>query len=202
MRVEEAMHRPIEEVAEAIRIQAISPVELTAAYLDRIGEKDGQLKGFIHVAADALNQAGRLAAAAKEGRTVGPLHGIPLAIKDNYLTADMPTRAGTEATIEFPNVEGIAVRKLREAGAILLGKTRMHEFAWGMETPPARNPFDTDRVPGGSSGGSGIAVAAGARHGGARLRHGWFDPHSGKSLRHRRLQADLRPHWAVRHRSP
>ena len=161
MRVEEAMHRPIEEVAEAIRTQAISPVELTAAYLDRIGEKDGQLKGFVHVAADALNQAERLAAAAKEGRIVGPLHGIPLAIKDNYLTADMPTRAGTEATIEFPNVEGIAVRKLREAGAILLGKTRMHEFAWGMETPPARNPFDTDRVPGGSSGGSGIAVAAG-----------------------------------------
>ena len=161
MQVCEAMYRPIEEVADAIRTQAISPVELTAAYLDRIGQKDGQLNAFVHVATDALEQAEALAVAAKEGRIVGPLHGIPLAVKDNYLTADMPSRAGTEATIEFPNVEGAAVRKLREAGAILLGKTRMHEFAWGMETPPARNPFDTDRVPGGSSGGSGIAVAAG-----------------------------------------
>jgi hypothetical protein len=161
MQVCEAMYRPIEEVADAIRAQAISPVELTAAYLDRIGQKDGQLNAFVHVATDALEQAEALAVAAKEGRIVGPLHGIPLAVKDNYLTADMPSRAGTEATIEFPNVEGAAVRKLREAGAILLGKTRMHEFAWGMETPPARNPFDTDRVPGGSSGGSGIAVAAG-----------------------------------------
>ncbi|UEM19168.1 amidase [Skermanella mucosa] len=161
MRVEEALHRPIEEVAEAIRAGQLSPVELTAAYLDRIADKDGVLNAFVHVAADALDQAEALAAAAREGRILGPLHGIPLAIKDNYLTAGMPTRAGTEAAIEFPGTEGAAVRKLREAGAILLGKTRMHEFAWGMETPPARNPFDTDRVPGGSSGGSGIAVTAG-----------------------------------------
>lgn len=161
MRVEEAMHRPIGEAAEAIRAGELSPVELTAAYLDRIAAKDGDLNAFVHVAADALDQAESLAAAAREGRILGPLHGIPLAIKDNYLTADMPTRAGTEATIEFPRTEGAAVRKLREAGAILLGKTRMHEFAWGMETPPARNPFDPDRVPGGSSGGSGVAVTAG-----------------------------------------
>jgi aspartyl-tRNA(Asn)/glutamyl-tRNA(Gln) amidotransferase subunit A len=161
MRAEEAMHRPIQEVADAIRIGDASPVELTTAYLDRIAQKDGDLHAFVHVASDALDQAKSLEAAAREGRIAGPLHGIPLAIKDNYLTADMPTRAGTEATIEFTNAEGAAVRKLREAGAILLGKTRMHEFAWGMETPPARNPFDTDRVPGGSSGGSGIAVAAG-----------------------------------------
>lgn len=161
MRVEEAMHKPIREVADAIRTGEVSPVELTTAYLDRIARKDGDLHAFVHVASDALDQAKSLEAAAREGRIVGPLHGIPLAIKDNYLTADMPTRAGTKATVEFPNAEGAAVRKLREAGAILLGKTRMHEFAWGMETPPARNPFDTDRVPGGSSGGSGIAVAAG-----------------------------------------
>ena len=161
MRAEDAMHQPIREVADAIRTGALSPVELTTAYLDRIAEKDGDLHAFVHIASDALDQAKSLEAAAREGRIAGPLHGIPLAIKDNYLTADMPTRAGTEATIEFANAEGAAVRKLREAGAILIGKTRMHEFAWGMETPPARNPFDTDRVPGGSSGGSGIAVAAG-----------------------------------------
>jgi aspartyl-tRNA(Asn)/glutamyl-tRNA(Gln) amidotransferase subunit A len=161
MHAEEAMHRPIQEVADAIRTGDASPVELTTAYLDRIARKDGDLHAFVHVASDALDQAKSLETAAREGRIAGPLHGIPLAIKDNYLTADMPTRAGTEATVEFTNAEGAAVRKLREAGAILLGKTRMHEFAWGMETPPARNPFDTDRVPGGSSGGSGIAVAAG-----------------------------------------
>jgi aspartyl-tRNA(Asn)/glutamyl-tRNA(Gln) amidotransferase subunit A len=161
MRVEEAMHKPIRQVAEAIRTGTLSPVELTTAYLDRIAQKDAELHAFVHIASDALDQAKSLETAAREGRIAGPLHGIPLAIKDNYLTVDMPTRAGTEAMIEFPNEEGAAVRKLREAGAVLIGKTRMHEFAWGMETPPARNPFDTDRVPGGSSGGSGIAVAAG-----------------------------------------
>ena len=106
MRVEEAMHKPIRQVAEAIRTGALSPVELTTAYLDRIAQKDGQLHAFVHIASDALDQAKSLEVAAKEGRIVGPLHGIPLAIKDNYLTADMPTRAGTEATIEFANAEG------------------------------------------------------------------------------------------------
>jgi aspartyl-tRNA(Asn)/glutamyl-tRNA(Gln) amidotransferase subunit A len=91
----------------------------------------------------------------------GPLHGIPIAIKDNYLTADMPTRVGTMAPdLEFPRVDATVVTRLRENGAILIGKTNMHEFAWGNVTPPTRNPWDIGRVPGGSSGGSGAAVAS------------------------------------------
>ena len=132
-----------------------------AACLDKIHRQDGTLRAFVHLASDALDQAHRADRAVRDGKVLGPLHGIPIAIKDNYLTADMPTRAGTEADVPFPNKDGAAVAKLRAAGAILIGKTRMHEFAWGMETPPTCNPHDPDRVPGGSSGGSGAAVAAG-----------------------------------------
>ncbi|TXN57278.1 amidase, partial [Methylobacterium sp. WL18] len=91
----------------------------------------------------------------------GPLHGIPIGIKDNYTTADLPTRAGTSVdALTFPRQDSHCVAKLRAAGAVILGKLRMHEFAWGMVTPPTRNPWDLARVPGGSSGGSGAAVAA------------------------------------------
>jgi aspartyl-tRNA(Asn)/glutamyl-tRNA(Gln) amidotransferase subunit A len=90
------------------------------------------------------------------------LHGIPIGIKDNYLTADMPTTAGSTAPgIAFPMRDSAAVSRLRAAGAVLVGKTRTHEFAWGNVTPPVRNPWDLTRVPSGSSGGSGAAVAGG-----------------------------------------
>src|SRR6267378_3220641 len=92
----------------------------------------------------------------------GPLHGVPVAVKDNYLTSDMPTRAGTSAPgIAFEPRDSSVVARLSAAGAVIIGKTRMHEFAWGNTTPPTRNPWDIARVPGGSSGGSGAAVAAG-----------------------------------------
>ena len=85
-----------------------------------------------------------------------------MALKDNYLTRGMPTTAGTTAPgIEFPQEDSACAERLRAAGCILLGKTRTHEFAWGTVTPPVANPWDTERIPGGSSGGSGAAVAAG-----------------------------------------
>ncbi len=161
MDIAAALEAPIAEVAKAIREATLSPVDLVGACLDRISERDGKLHSFVHVADNALERAKAAEQAVRDGRALGPLHGIPIAVKDNYLTADMPTTAGTSADIAFPTEDGAAVARLREAGAILIGKTRMHEFAWGMETPPARNPHDLDRVPGGSSGGSGIAVAAG-----------------------------------------
>jgi aspartyl-tRNA(Asn)/glutamyl-tRNA(Gln) amidotransferase subunit A len=109
-----------------------------------------------------MEQARRAEAEIAAGEWRGPLHGIPIAIKDNYLTADMPTTAGTKAPgIVFPNRDSTAARLLRDAGAVLIGKTRTHEFAWGTVTPPTRNPWDLQRIPGGSSGGSGAAVAAG-----------------------------------------
>lgn len=152
--------QPITALADGVRSCRISPVELLEAYLERIARHDAALSAFVR-----LNEAARPAAelAAEEiarGEWRGPLHGVPIAVKDNYTTLDMPTMAGS-AGVRFPLQDGAAVARLRAAGAIFVGKTRMHEFAWGMETPPARNPHGLDRVPGGSSGGSGAAVAAG-----------------------------------------
>jgi aspartyl-tRNA(Asn)/glutamyl-tRNA(Gln) amidotransferase subunit A len=150
------------DLASGIRAQTLSSTAVTEYYLDRIAQHDGTLKSFVHVAQDALKQAARADQAVKKGKTLGPLHGVPIGIKDNYLTQDMPTMAGTEApNISFARQDSAVSARLRQAGAILLGKTRTHEFAWGNVTPPTRNPWNTDYVPSGSSGGSAAAVAAG-----------------------------------------
>jgi aspartyl-tRNA(Asn)/glutamyl-tRNA(Gln) amidotransferase subunit A len=152
----------IAAVAPEIRAGRISPVALTERMLARIARLDPALESFICLAPDARAQAERAESEIRAGRYRGPLHGIPIGIKDNYLTADMPTTAGTTAPgIAFPRIDSAAARRLRDAGAILVGKTRTHEFAWGTATPPTRNPWDLSRIPGGSSGGSGAAVAAG-----------------------------------------
>jgi aspartyl-tRNA(Asn)/glutamyl-tRNA(Gln) amidotransferase subunit A len=153
---------PVAELAPRIREGKLSPVALAEACLDRIAQFDGRLKSFIHVSDTVLDQARQAEKQIAKGRWKGPLHGIPVGIKDNYLTADMPTTAGTTAPgIAFPRRDSAAVARLRAAGAVLMGKTRTHEFAWGNVTPPTRNPWDDTRVPSGSSGGSGAAVAAG-----------------------------------------
>lgn len=158
----EAWAQTIGALAPQIRTRRLSPVELLESCLDRIERLDGTLKAFVHLSGNARRQAEQAEAEIAEGNWRGPLHGVPIAVKDNYTTSDMPTLAGSEAPgLAFPSSDAIAVARLREAGAVLIGKTRMHEFAWGMETPPARNPWGADRVPGGSSGGSGAAVAAG-----------------------------------------
>jgi aspartyl-tRNA(Asn)/glutamyl-tRNA(Gln) amidotransferase subunit A len=151
----------IDELAPGLRAGSVSPVALTEACLDRIGQHDSKLKSFIHLAADALEQARNAERDLKRGKWLGPLHGVPIGIKDNYLTADMPTTVGSTAPgLRFPLRDSAAAARLRAAGAILIGKTRTHEFAWGNVTPPVRNPWDPTRVPSGSSGGSGAAVAA------------------------------------------
>jgi aspartyl-tRNA(Asn)/glutamyl-tRNA(Gln) amidotransferase subunit A len=96
-----------------------------------------------------------------QGHIRGVLHGIPITIKDVLDVAGVPTRAGSEAYYEVPEVDAPAVARLRAAGANIIGKTTAHEFALGLVTPQSRNPFDSSRVPGGSSGGSAIAVARG-----------------------------------------
>jgi aspartyl-tRNA(Asn)/glutamyl-tRNA(Gln) amidotransferase subunit A len=151
----------VDELAPGLRAGSVSPVALTEACLDRIRQHDPKLQSFIHLAADALEQARNAQRDLKRGKWLGPLHGVPIGIKDNYLTADMPTTAGSTAPgLRFPLRDSAAAARLRAAGAILIGKTRTHEFAWGNVTPPVRNPWDTTRVPSGSSGGSGAAVAA------------------------------------------
>lgn len=154
--------RTIEDLAPDIRAGRVSPVALTESALDRIKQHDGTLLSYIHLAEDALKSAQEAEREIRDDRWRGPLHGIPVGIKDNYTTGDMPTRAGTEVPgFSFPREDANAVARLRAAGAILTGKTRMHEFAWGTVTPPTRNPWDVGRVVGGSSGGTGAAVMAG-----------------------------------------
>jgi aspartyl-tRNA(Asn)/glutamyl-tRNA(Gln) amidotransferase subunit A len=148
-------------LAGLIRSRALSPVTLVEALLDRIATIDPELLSFIQVSDTALKQAGKAEEMLRQGKAIGPLHGIPIAIKDNYLTLDMPTTAGsTVPGYDFPLRDAAAVKRLRDAGAIPIGKTRTHEFAWGTVTHPTKNPWDLARVPGGSSGGSGAAVAA------------------------------------------
>jgi aspartyl-tRNA(Asn)/glutamyl-tRNA(Gln) amidotransferase subunit A len=149
-------------LSAAIAGGQVSPVALVQAALERIGQLDGGLQSFICLAPDPLGAARAAEAEIQAGRSRGPLHGIPIGIKDNYLTADMPTRAGTSAPdTSFPLVDSAVAARLRQAGAILLGKTRTHEYAWGTITPPVCNPWDATRIPGGSSGGSAASVAAG-----------------------------------------
>lgn len=154
--------QPIEKLAPAIRAGKVSPVALTEACLDRIAQTDDRLLSFIHVSTTALDAARAAEREIAAGHWRGPLHGIPVGVKDNYLTADMPTTVGSQAPgLAFPMRDAAAVARLRAAGAVPIGKTRTHEFAWGNVTPPVRNPWDLSRVPSGSSGGSGAAVAAG-----------------------------------------
>ncbi len=145
-----------------IRSRKITSTQVVEYYLDRISALDDRLKSFVYLSDTALKQAKQADKLAAAGKPLGVLQGVPIAIKDNYLTQDMPTTAGTEAPgISFPQIDSFVVSRLREAGAILLGKTRTHEFAWGNVTPPTRNPWHLDYVPSGSSGGSAAAVAAG-----------------------------------------
>jgi len=152
----------------AVRSRGVSPVELVDHYLERIDRLNDDVGAFVHVAAiQARAQAVLAERAVVEGDELGPLHGVPTAIKDLYLTADMPTGFGTAA---FPpqelGIDEAFVTKLRSAGTISLGKTATPEFGAPCYTEPeghapARTPWDLTRSAGGSSGGAGAAVAAG-----------------------------------------
>src|SRR5438270_11683264 len=156
------------EQAAAIRSREISPVELVDHYLDRIERLNETVGAFVHVAPDQARAAAKdVESAVTSGGELPPLHGVPTAIKDLYLTADMPTGFGTGA---FPpqelGIDEAFVTKLRAAGTISLGKTATPEFGAPCYTEPeghrpARTPWDLDRSAGGSSGGAGTAVASG-----------------------------------------
>src|SRR5437868_11527128 len=156
------------EQAAAIRSGEISPVELVDHYLDRIDRLNGTVGAFVHIAADQARAAAKDAeSAVSSGAELPPLHGVPTAIKDLYLTADMPTGFGTSA---FPpqelGIDEAFVTKLKAAGVISLGKTATPEFGAPCYTEPeghnpARTPWDLTRSAGGSSGGAGAAVASG-----------------------------------------
>ena len=154
----------IREAGDLFRSGRLSPVELTAATLDRIAETEPTIHAYVLVAAEeALEQARRAEAELRGGHDRGPLHGIPVAIKDIFDVAGVPTRCGSRSRDDAPDAaeDARSVARLRAAGAILVGKTVTQEFAAGVVSAPARNPWDPARVPGGSSGGSAAAVAAG-----------------------------------------
>jgi len=158
----------IAEAGALIAKRDLSPVELTQSRLARIERLDGQLHSFIRVLGDqALAAAREAEAEIMAGRWRGPLHGIPIGLKDIYETKRVPTTGHSKVMIDHvPQADATSVRRLTEAGAIMLGKLATHEFAFGgpsfdLPWPPARNPWDTTRFTGGSSSGTGAAVAAG-----------------------------------------
>src|ERR1700757_124446 len=163
-----ADHLTVAEAARLIETRALSPVELTESRFARIERLDGRVPSFIRVMAEQA-QASAKAAEAEilAGRYRGPLHGIPIGLKDIYDTAGIPTEGGSKSCLgRIPAKDATTTRLLREAGAVLLGKLTTWEFAIGgtaFDTPfpLARNPWNIDQDPAGSSSGSGAAVAAG-----------------------------------------
>jgi aspartyl-tRNA(Asn)/glutamyl-tRNA(Gln) amidotransferase subunit A len=150
--------------AAEIAAGRLSPVELTDSVLDRIEATEPALGAFAHVTGELARKA---AATAEQeiaaGRHRGPLHGIPLGVKDLYDTAGVLSTSSSKVRADrVPDADAVAVERLLRAGMVMVGKTHTHEFAYGGITPTTRNPWDTGRIPGGSSGGSGAAVAAGS----------------------------------------
>ena len=155
------------EAARRVRSREISPVQLVEAALSRIHATDDTLRSYITVfdaQARQVAKAAEMMAAA--GYALGPLHGVPIAIKDNVAVRGARTTAGSKILADWtPDFDATVVERLRRAGAIFIGKTNMHEFAWGGTSAnphygAVRNPWNVDRFPAGSSGGSGVAVAA------------------------------------------
>ncbi|MEX2980800.1 amidase [Streptomyces sp. C36] len=151
------------DASEAIAAGELSPLELTASVLDRADAVDGHLNAYVTLDADAaLHAAARAQEDIAAGRYRGPLHGIPVALKDLVDAAGLPTTASSRVRAHhMAATDATVTARLREAGAIVLGKTHTHEFAYGLITPQTRNAWAPDRVAGGSSGGSAVAVASG-----------------------------------------
>ena len=158
----------VAELSPLIQERKLSPVELVQACLDRINALDGRLHSFITVMADSALKAARVAERAiGSGGYKGPLHGIPIGLKDLYHTKGVRTTAGSKILADFvPDEDAQSVVNMKAAGGIILGKLNMHEFAYGglginpFYGTPA-NPWDMECLPGGSSSGSGVALIAG-----------------------------------------
>ncbi|MGI8588363.1 MAG: Asp-tRNA(Asn)/Glu-tRNA(Gln) amidotransferase subunit GatA [Chloroflexia bacterium] len=158
----------LHEVRALLDQRAVSSIELTDACLDRISALDGEIRAFLTLNAEQAHEQARASDKRRaHGETIGPLDGIPMSLKDMLITGGIRTTAGSRILENYvPPADGTVAARLKEAGAVLLGKLNQDEFAMGSSTEnsafgPTHNPWDTARVPGGSSGGSAAAVAAG-----------------------------------------
>ena len=168
----ELVRLTLSEAARLVKAREVSPVELVDASLERIAAVDPQLAAFILVFEKEARQVAKAAEMmVMAGHDLGPLHGIPIALKDNVALRGFPTTAGSKILADWiPDQDATVAARLRQAGAVFVGKLNMHEFAWGgtSDNPhygTVRNPWNVDRFPAGSSGGSGAAVAARACYG-------------------------------------
>ena len=157
------------DVGALIRSRQLSPVEVTDAALDRIERLNPRLNAFWTITAEQARAQARAAMTEiiTKDHYRGPLHGVPIGLKDLIYTKGVRTTAGSKILADFvPDYDATVVEKLREAGAVFVGKTALHEFAYGISNDnphfgPTRNPWNAERVSGGSSGGNGVAVATG-----------------------------------------
>jgi aspartyl-tRNA(Asn)/glutamyl-tRNA(Gln) amidotransferase subunit A len=155
------------EAVALVERKEVSPVELVDACLERIARTNEVLRAYISVYEEDAREVARAAETMiRAGHQLGPLHGVPIALKDNIALKGLPTTAGSKVLAEWiPAEDATVAGRLKAAGAVIIGKTNMHEFAWGGTSANphfgfVRNPWDTERFPAGSSGGSGAAVAA------------------------------------------
>jgi len=162
----------LSEASQQIQKRSLSPVELTRACLERIERLNPELNAFITITAEsALNEAKRAEAEIAEGKWRGPLHGVPVALKDLIETAGVRTTAASSVLKDnIPATDAPVVQRLKQAGVVLLGKLNLHEFAYGGSAVishfgPVRNPWNLAHITGGSSSGSAAAVAAGLCYG-------------------------------------
>ena len=163
----ELTKRTAAETAAAIASGEVSAVEVAEAHLDRIAKVDDRINAFLHVDTEGALAAARAVDAKRAaGERLGPLAGVPLALKDLFTTRGIPTTCGSKILEGWlPPYDATVTRKLREADVVILGKSNMDEFAMGSSTEnsaygPTRNPWDLERIPGGSGGGSAAALAS------------------------------------------